>query len=335
MRYPHTFYVVGLGSMGKRRIRNLNALGIPASRIHGYDPEPLRRKEAERKYRISTASDFKKGFQKFKPSALIISTPPDKHATYFLFAARRKVHFFVEVTTVDDGYRALMPLLGSFVAAPSATFRYVAAVKKIREIFQSGDIGKPFFFQHYLGQYLPDWHPYENYSNVYFAKRKTGGAREMFPHELQWLSYIFNSSVEKATGIVAKISELKMSADDVYSVVVQYRNKIVGSINIDLLNRKATRNLRVVGSKGVLEWDWLKNAIVITKQGTTNRITLPREKKFGHYNSRESIYIAEMRDFLYAIEGKKPYPHTFREDRDNLDVLYSVERQSRSLKKIQ
>jgi len=44
------FLVIGLGSMGKRRVRNLQALGM--ENIIGFDPRADRRAEAAEKYGI-------------------------------------------------------------------------------------------------------------------------------------------------------------------------------------------------------------------------------------------------------------------------------------------
>ena len=329
----HTFYVIGLGSMGKRRIRNLLALRVPATEIFGFDHDRKRCREAEDMFGIKTETDFKRGFMSWRPDVFIISTPPDKHSQYFLFAAKRRMHFFVEVTTVDDGYQKLLPLLtSSFVAAPSATFRYAPGVLKLHTMIKKGVIGKPFFFQHYLGQYLPDWHPHEDYRKVYFSKKKTGGAREMFPYELQWLNFLVGSRVAHASGIAAKVSELDMDADDVYSAVVRYENGIIGSVNIDLLNRTAGRTLRIVGSLGTLEWDWLLCTITVLKpKGKPRIIRLRADKKLGHYNTTENVYIAEMKDFLDAVNGKRAYPYSFAEDKAVLDILYAVEKSSRQM----
>ncbi len=331
--HVHTFYVIGLGSMGKRRIRNLFALRVSAAKIFGFDPDEKRRREAEDLFGIETEADFERGFASWKPDVFIISTPPDKHSKYFLFAAKRKIHFFVEVTTVDDGYYKLLPLLNpSFIAAPSATFRYAPGVLKLRAMIEKGIIGKPLSFQHYLGQYLPDWHPYEDYRSVYFSKKKTGGAREMFPYELQWLNFLAGSGIARASGIVAKVSGLAMDADDVYSAVVRYKNGIIGSVNIDLLNSTATRTLRIVGSEGTLEWDWLLRTITILKpKGKSRVVRMKAEKKLKHYNTTENIYIAETKAFLDAVSGKKAYPYSFAEDKAILDVLYAGEKSSRKL----
>jgi hypothetical protein len=116
---------VGLGSMGKRRIRNLLANDVKKENIFGFDLSGEKREEAGKEYGIVTFENFKDAVEKIRPDVYLISTPPDRHREYFLHAAREKKHFFVEVTTHDAGYDELTPLLdGSFVAAPSCTYRF-------------------------------------------------------------------------------------------------------------------------------------------------------------------------------------------------------------------
>ncbi len=190
-------------------------------------------------------------------------------------------------------------------------------------------------FNHYLGQYLPDWHPYEDYRKVYFAQKETGGAREMFPHELVWLSDIFESFPFKAAGFIDKVSELEMTADDLYCAIVKFKNDIIGNMMIDLLNRKASRTLRVIGTKGTLDWDWLNYEIKLYLPNKEEKIIKLQEmKKLAHYNTTEDIYRAEMKDFLLAIEGRKKFPHTFEKDWKMLKVFYEIDRNRKYFKEI-
>ena len=71
--------VIGLGSMGKRRIRNLQANKI--TNIHGFDQREDRRKEAAQLYGIPVHGAFEAAIKE-KFDALIISVPPDKHDIY-------------------------------------------------------------------------------------------------------------------------------------------------------------------------------------------------------------------------------------------------------------
>lgn len=321
---------IGLGSMGKRRIRNLLFHNIKESQIIGFDISSVRRKEIEKLHPgIKTYGNFKTAMEVESPNVFIISTPPNLHDQYFLYAAKNKIHFFTEVPTNAKGYKELMPRLdGRFVAAPSCTFRYAPAIKKLKEVLEKGTIGKPLAFNHYLGQYLPDWHPYEDYRKVYFSNKETGGAKEMLPYELVWLSYIFKSEPKKANGVCKKVSALEMTADDIYSVIVQFKNGILGNMMIDLLNREASRTLRIIGTKGTLDWDWLGYTLRIKQAGKKSAIliNLKKEKKFKHYNTTEGIYREEIKEFINAVCGKKKYSYSYEEDYKILKVYGAVEK---------
>ena len=71
--------VIGLGSMGRRRIRNLQNLGY--KNIIGYDKKKSRRDESKQKYRLKTFEKIEDALD-YNPKAMIISTPPDLHLQY-------------------------------------------------------------------------------------------------------------------------------------------------------------------------------------------------------------------------------------------------------------
>lgn len=316
-RSNYKILIIGLGSMGKRRIRNLLFWSVPKERIFGFDSSVLRCQEAAKEYGIATFDVFAAADADIDPDIYIICTPPMSHHEYFLHAAQKKKHFFVEAATANAGYAELQRLSdGSFVAAPSCTFRHFPAIQKIKELLAGGAIGKPLLFNHYLGQYLPDWHPYEDYRKVYFAHKDTGGAREMFPYELVWLTDIFQSPIKKVTGVRGKVSDLEITADDIYSAIVQFENGVVGNMLIDILNRQAGRTLKIIGTSGTLDWDWLGKKIAIFSAGTkdTATVDLLAGKKIGVYNTGEEAYEAEIGAFLEAVEGKQKYPYSFEED---------------------
>src|SRR5438105_5939595 len=101
------FLIAGLGSMGKRRVRNLSFL--KAGEILGFDPREDRRKEAEERYGIRTFADFPEALKQ-RPDALIISTPPDLHMPYMRAAAEAGIHFFCEASVVAEGLDSVIPL---------------------------------------------------------------------------------------------------------------------------------------------------------------------------------------------------------------------------------
>ena len=318
------FLIVGLGSMGKRRIRNLHA--NEEKNIIGFDIRIDRRKEAEKKYNIQTIDDFKL----LSPDdfdVLIISTSPEAHGDYIRFALNHKKHFFVEHPTSDDGYVDIFKHNHlDIVKAPSCTLLFYKPLKMIKKILDGDAIGKILAFQYHMGQYLPDWHPWEDYRKGYFSKKNTSACREMVPFELIWLNWLMDSQVEDISGTITKVSNLDMEADDIALAILKYKNGIYGNIIIDVISRKPLRSLRVLGSNGVLEWERFEHTIRLydATTETSSIFQVPKGNPEAGYVNEEEMYNDEIKAFLDAIYGEAPYPHTFEENSLNLQALFHL-----------
>ena len=324
------FLIVGLGSMGKRRIRNLLALG--ERNIVGFDIRPDRNKEAKEQYGVKVINTFK-DISPEDFDVMIISTAPLAHGDYIRFALNHKKHFFVEHPVSDDGYEDIFKNKDmDIIKAPSCTFRFYAPIVAIKKILADGAIGKILAFQYHMGQYLPDWHPWEDYREVYFSKKETGACREMLPFELIWLNWLMDSSVQSITGLTAKVSDLDMAADDIFLADVKYKNGIFGSLMVDVISRKPFRTLRILGSDGVLDWERFDHSIKIHKSqtGQTEIIAAPKGHPETGYVNEEEMYNDEIKAFLAAIKEKIPYPHTFADNLQLLKTMFALEKSSHS-----
>jgi len=322
--------VIGLGSMGKRRIRNFAANG--ETDVVGFDLSEDRRREAEEKLGIKTIGDIAVA-DSSSYDAMVISTPPNLHAPYIRKALADGKHFFVETTTSREALDEAIKANGDgIVRAPSCTFRHFEPIRRMKAMIDEGRIGKPLAYTYHLGQYLPDWHPWEDYRNVFFSKKETGACRELFPFELCWINWVFGAPVASATGRVAKVSDLDMEADDFLSASLTHANGVQGSVVIEVVSRSALRALRVMGSDGVISWDWLGNTISVynAKTKETEMIALEKGKVEEGYVIIEEMYVAEIRAFLDAIKGVAPYPYSFEEVVGNLGILDRLEHPSRA-----
>ena len=329
------FLQIGLGSMGKRRIRNLLFHKVPKENIYGFNLSKDRCLEVQNKFGIKTFNNFKKALREAKPDVFIISTPPNQHSQYFLYAAKHKKHFFVEHPTTDKGYKELEKLLdGSFVGVPSCSLRFHPAMKAMKKILDSNKIGQVLSFQYHMGQYLPDWHPWEDYRKVYFSKKSTGACREMFAFELGWLGYVLNLKIKEIAGFTEKLSNLEMTADDLYVAIIKFQNNKIGNITIDLLSRKPFRTLRVIGSGGVLEWEWQDNQIKLftAKNKKSEVVNLKKGHSEKYYITTEDMYEEEVGKFLTAINGKGKYPFSFKENHHFLKALFAIEESAKKKK---
>lgn len=322
------FLQVGLGSMGKRRIRNLLFHKIHKDDIFGFDIDVKRCEEAEGYFKIKAFDNFDKALEEINPDVYIISTPPNLHSQYFLSAAKAKKHFFVEVTTTDKGYNELASLLdGTFVAAPSCTYRYFEPIVVMHGLVEKGEIGRVEAFCHHMGQYLPDWHSWEDYRNFYVAKRETSACREMVPFELSWIQWVIGEKIAEARGFSAKVSDLDIETDDICAAALKGEYGVLGTLLVDVVSRESVRDFRVLGTEGIVEWELAKHEVRLKKpKENWQIIKLAKGKKVhGYKTTTEEMYEAEMKDFLDAVSGKIVFPYTFVEDQHNLNLLKKIE----------
>lgn len=321
--------VIGLGSMGKRRIRNLKALNF--SFIDGFDVREDRRVEAVSKYNIRTYADFEQAITENKYDAFIISVPPDIHHIYMKYALSLAVPFFVEASVVDDDLAHISNESDrlELLAAPSSTMFFHPAIKKIKELLQNNIIGNVTHINYQSGQYLPDWHAYENVSDFYVSNKSTGGAREIVPFELTWIVALFGFP-KAVTGFYKKTIYIEGAdeIDDTYSGLFDYE-KFVLSLTVDVVSRAATRKLLINGSIGQMQWDWNDDHIdVYTESKGWYKETFERISAEKGYNENitEQMYIDEMSCFFDALSGKSKFVNCLSDDLKVLNLLYALEK---------
>ncbi len=323
------FLIIGLGSMGKRRVRCLRAL--EAKGIFGFDARADRRDEAEGKYGIATFDNLDEAVAASQPAAFIISVPPDHHHTYMWEATRRKIHFFVEASVVDTDLREISAEAdkAGIVAAPSATLLFYPAIKRIKEIVAQGHLGKISNIIHHSGQYLPDWHPYESVSDFYVSNPETGGAREIVPFELAWLTNIFGFP-KRVSGNVRKTIDISGAEqiDDTYNALLDYGN-FLAMLTVDVVSRQATRRLLINGDKRQLVWDWNESTIRVydPSDAEWKEHAYDSGTAAAGYNKNigEKMYIDETQCFIDAINGKGDFVNSITDDLNVLELLYKIE----------
>jgi len=337
MEYEMRYLVIGLGSMGKRRVRNLQALGL--GDIAGFDPRLDRRKESAEKYGIKVFDDLEIAIQVLDPTVFVISTPPDLHMYYAYYACEHGISCFIEASVVDaDKVKQLSQKIEntSVVMAPSCTMRYYPGPKKIKKLIKEGVIGKVLNVNYQTGQYLPDWHPWEKIEDFYVSKRETGGAREIIPFELTWLNDIFGKA-EALACVKAKLTDMPADIDDIYHCLLSYENNVLANITVEVISRpKAIREMRVLGSEGEIIFSADTNSVsyINTSMDKWKEYQFESGTIENQYINPEEPYIAEMKDFVAAVntQDQALYPNSLSDDFDVLQTLYSLEKMAEGYK---
>lgn len=323
------FVVVGLGSMGKRRIRCLQKLGF--KNIVGFDPREDRREEAKSLYNIDLISDVAEYVVENKPH-FIISVPPHLHNIYMKMAVDNSCHFFVEASVLDDDFNEIISTVKNkgLVAAPSCTLLFHPAIKLIKKIVDNNELGKLSNWLYHSGQYLPDWHPYEKVSAYYVSRKDTSGGREIVPFELSWLCRVFDFPISVASTFGKTIEfEGGENVDDTYNLLMKYKKGFFGVLTVDVVSRYATRRMMINGQDGQLRWDWENDYVELytAKSGNWNKISFEKGEAHAGYNPNivEDMYVNEIKSFLDAVDNNENYPTDLDYDWNVLKTLYKAE----------
>ena len=234
-------FVVGLGSMGKRRVRNLRRLGIKA--IVGTDIRADRRNEAAEKYGISAVPDFAAGMAA-DPDVVIVSTPPNLHLGYARDAVSAGKHVFTEFSWTEDPSELdrldAHCAAAGVVGAPSCTQRFQESVRRMRGLVGEQTIGQVIFLLFHSGQWAPDWHPWEPITDFYLGHKAMGGGREQVSFELDWIRWVMGP-VADVSAVARKMTTLPADIDDLYQITLGFQSSAVGTVTVDMIQRSPNR----------------------------------------------------------------------------------------------
>jgi hypothetical protein len=319
------FLVIGLGSMGKRRIRCLKALGY--SDIIGFDLREDRRKEVKEKYSIGTIESLNDGLLSGF-DAYIISTPPDQHLPYVKLAIDNNKPAFIEASVILEEVQEIKSYnKNNTFLAPSCTLRFHPVIKDITSIIREGKYGKITNFSYHSGQYLPDWHPWEKVTDFYVSKRPTGGGREIVPFELTWIVDTIGWPID-AKGLFERTIDFGPDIEDSYAFVLKY-NGMIGSIVVDVAARYATRSLIINMELGQIQWRWDEACFRLFEVESKRWIIFnqPEVNASIGYNKNigEEMYIEEVTSFISGINSPSKYPNSIDDDLKVLEILNKIE----------
>ena len=319
-----TFLVVGLGSMGKRRVRNLQHL--QAGRVVGFDLREDRREEASEKYGISTVTSLEEGLN--QADVVIVSTSPEAHLKVAKEAVLKGKPVFMELNVVlDENYDEVIRLSRekNVFVAPSYTRRFKESISKLKSWIDQGRIGKVLTVNHHWGMNLKDWHPWEDIADYYVGKRETGGAREMVAFELSWLPWLVGKP-KMVSGFKSKRSDFQVDIDDVYQFTLISEGGVLLNVLIDVLARPPQKTTVIIGDKGKIIFDEIEGKTILYEGDfATTTFEEVGRLKVGGYLSTDDKYVKELEHFLKALEGEVEWDYTLEEDKAALQLLEKIE----------
>lgn len=318
--------VIGLGSMGKRRIRLIKKID-PTISIFGIDSREDRRNEVSKLYSIKTYSSMEN--IDGKVDAAFICTSPLSHAKLINECLIKKMNVFTEINLVSDMYDDNIKLAqdNNLILFLSSTPLYKREMHKIKEICNPV---KQYNYIYHIGQYLPDWHPWETYNDYFISDKRTNGCREIMAIELPWIVDLFGRVIS-INVMKSKITKLSIDYNDNYIIQLEHENGNKGALVIDVVSPKAVRKLEIYSEERYISWNGTPDSLIeydkSIKKDVNYRLYDDVDKVEGYSELIvENAYEEEIRAFLNAIrEGEKDMLHTFEKDKEILKLIDSIE----------
>lgn len=248
--------VIGGGSMGRRRLRDLTA--IVSGKVALYEPVATRCKDVAAAYGVQSFTELETALA-VEPDAVAVSTPPALHEPYVMEAMRRNLHVFAELPFVLDEQvmTDVARQAGNYPATLgiSHTIRYYPPFRLIRDLLHNGAIGQPFYLEYSLGNYLPDWHPYEDYRDFYAKEAQLGGSGlDMILHEMSAIQW-WMGPLTSVSARLSKLGPLEVNGPDSHDVLMQFASGAQGFFHHDILEQGTVgRHIRIAGERGTIEW---------------------------------------------------------------------------------
>jgi len=315
--------IAGLGSIGRRHFRNLLALGVrdlvlvrknlstlPDDELQGYPVE----------------SEIESAIQKHKPDGVVIANPTSQHLVSALPAIRAGLPVLLE-KPISDSLDQVNEVRQAILANRAKVlvgfqFRYHPTIQKAREIIQQGGIGQILSAHAHWGEYLPNWHPWENYQESYAARKDLGGGVAVtLTHPIDYLRFILGEIAE-VHAFHGHVSSLQLrNVEDVVEIGLRFANGAIGGAHMNYFQRPTSHHFEIIGSAGTLRWD--------NSDGILTYFAMP--DPFGEINvnptpavtktyllpqgfERNDLFINQTRHFMDLVAGTADQPMCDFED---------------------
>jgi predicted dehydrogenase len=255
------YFVIGLGSMGRRRVRCLLANGVRPDQIIGFDRRDDRRAEAVQKHGIRT-TDRAQDLAKDEIRAVFVSVWPNFHTPYCLMAAEAKKHWFSEVPlalelTDLDRLKALSNQ-NKLLGAVGSQMIFHPGSEQIKAWLDQDVTGGLVTGWGVCSSYFPTWHTWEDYRQFYVSDKSAGGANiDMLGHELQWMCWLLGQDIAAVNARTSFRSNLELTPGsyDTADILIEFTGGLRINMHFNGVNRGCNRGLWLVGNESTIHWD--------------------------------------------------------------------------------
>ena len=307
--------IAGLGSIGRRHLRNLQAAGERDILLYRTGQSTLPDDELAG---LPVFYDLKSALSQ-EPRAVIISNPTALHLDIAIPAAEAGCHLLIEKPishSLDrlDHLKSTAELSGARILV-GYHFRQHPGLQLVYKYLKAGAIGRPLSVHAHWGEYLPHWHPWEDYRLGYSARQDLGGGVILtLSHPLDYLRWLCGE-IQECFAFTGKLSNLEMDVEDTAEILLRFENDMLGSLHLDYNQRPSTHTMEIVGSGGTLKWNNNRGNVALYQVESGIWQDFPAPDGF----ERNHLFESEIRHFLAVAKGEVEPICTLEDGMHNLE----------------
>jgi len=329
--------IAGMGGIGQRHLRNIHALlGVEAD-VRAVDVRhdiPVLTDQLaveagvtlEGKYNLHIYPDLKLALD-WKPEAVFVCNPTSLHIPTAMQAAQAGCHLFVEkpLSQNMEQVEELINLTGSrkLTAVVGYQMRFHPCLQRLFELVREKKVGRIISVRADIGEYLPGWHSYEDYRQMYASRQDLGGGVILSQiHEMDYLYWLFGLP-RSVYALGGHLSRLEVDVEDTADILMNFSvdgQPVPVSLHEDYLQRPPSRGCTVIGESGKILLDFPSMAVTVF-DGEGKQVESTSYKNF----QRNQMFLDELTHFLN-------WPLPKKEARDSAAPLVSLRDAAKSLR---
>lgn len=279
----HGVIVRGTGSIGRRHLRVLRALGVQAWAY------PVREQTGER---TIEGAPVVRSYEAPGAGYSVIATDTIRHLSDAREAVGAGLHVLIEkpIGTSAAGVRELLDFAKARTRRVyvGCNLRYSRGLRELRDRLPS--LGTRYSARIECQSYLPSWRPTTNYRTSYSARATDGGVLRDLIHEIDYATLLLGEPT-RVSASLHNTGELGIESEESADLFWRTTDGCAVSIRLDYLSRLARRSTSIVGAAGELQWDAIAQTVTWRDADGASESVDVREE-------RDSQYLGQMRDFL-------------------------------------
>jgi predicted dehydrogenase len=241
-----------------------------------------------------------------QPDAVIVSNPTSLHLDVAIPAAEAGCHLFLEkpvshsMENIEELKAAVKRGGGNVLVG--FQFRYHPGLRQLANLLDGKVIGRPLSVRAHWGEYLPGWHPWEDYKKGYSAREDLGGGVTLtLSHPLDYLRWLIGD-VSDLWAFTGNKSDLNLQVDDVAEIGLRFESGALGTVHLNYIQRPPSHRLEIVGTLGTLRWNNEDGAVHVYRAATQEWELFAAPNDLD----RNTLFLDQMAHFIDVIRGDKP-----------------------------